>query len=86
MVEGLTRDEIERCACAERGARGQGTPTSRARIAAHPHPLSPFPPPLPRLMFFEQAREHAEQEYGKNKRDTQVRRERVGGGVIKATQ
>lgn len=31
-------------------------------------------------MFFEQAREHAEQEYGKNKRDTQVRRERVGGG------
>lgn len=26
-----------------------------------------------RLMFFEQAREHAEREYSKNKRDTQVR-------------
>ena len=42
----------------------------------------PSPPLSPSLMFFEQAREHAEQEYGKNKRDTQVReRARSEGGA-----
>lgn len=51
---------------------GRAPRRERRRVPLRPAPPFPFS-----LMFFEQAREHAEQEYAKNKRDTQVGR---GGG------
>ena len=43
-------------------------------LSLSPSQLHKKKPPTTRLMFFEQAREHAEREYSRNKRDTQVRK------------
>ena len=85
MGEGLTRDDLERyeerknkSTSRKEMKRGRSLFLSVASFSRRLFSLSRtlFKNLLHeknRLMFFEQAREHAEREYSRNKRDTQVR-------------